>query len=77
MSANLHVGILGRADKSDKVPQAIEGSLAAVAASFIYSASGMSRWGIAEATLGLYKLYCRHVREGTIDTINGTLVTSV
>ncbi|CAM6089926.1 unnamed protein product [Calypogeia fissa] len=64
-------------DKSEKVPHAIEGTLAAVAASVIYSASGMSRWGIAEATLGLYKVHCRHDREGVIDTIDGTLVTSV
>ncbi|BBN09278.1 sn1-specific diacylglycerol lipase [Marchantia polymorpha subsp. ruderalis] len=64
-------------DAADKVPAAVQTSLAAVAASIIYSATGMSRWGLAELTLGLYKVYCRHTHEKVIDTISGYQVTSI
>jgi hypothetical protein len=43
----------------------------AVAASVMHSASGMSKWGIADITLGLYKLYSKHSAEGAVDTVIG------
>ncbi|KAJ7523940.1 hypothetical protein O6H91_18G069400 [Diphasiastrum complanatum] len=64
-------------DKSDFVPKTAEGSLAAVAASLRKSVTGMSKWGMADLTLGLYKLAGRHALEGTADTINGCSVTSL
>ncbi len=49
----------------------MEQILMAVAASVIHSASGMSKWGIADVTLGLYKLYSRQSLEGAVDTVIG------
>lgn len=49
----------------------MEKVLMAVAASVMHSASGMSKWGIADITLGLYKLYSKHSAEGAVDTVIG------
>lgn len=52
----------------------MEQILMAVAASVMHSASGMSKWGIADITLGLYKLYSRHSVERAVDTVIGVPV---
>lgn len=52
----------------------MEKILMAVAASVMHSASGMSKWGIADITLGLYKLYSKHSAEGAVDTVIGAPV---
>jgi hypothetical protein len=54
--------------------QGMEQILTAMAASVMHSASGMSKWGMADLTLGLYKLSGRHVLEGAVDTIGGVPV---
>ncbi|KAL2631922.1 hypothetical protein R1flu_016608 [Riccia fluitans] len=63
-------------NSSEKIPTKEQTILAAVAASIIYSAKGLSGWNLADLTLGLYKVHCRHARERAIDTISGHLVTS-
>ncbi|KAL3692114.1 hypothetical protein R1sor_005765 [Riccia sorocarpa] len=63
-------------ESSDALPVAEQTILAAVAASIIYSATGMSRWHFADLTLGLYKIHLRHAQERAMDTISGHLVTS-
>lgn len=52
----------------------MEKILLAVAASVMHSASGMSRWSIADVTLGLYKLWSKHSAEGAVDTVIGVPV---
>ncbi|XP_024539564.1 uncharacterized protein LOC112349404 [Selaginella moellendorffii] len=64
-------------ETSDDVPRAAEGTLTAVAASIKRSIAGMSRWSMADLTLGLYKLSGRHALEGAADTINGSRVSSL
>lgn len=49
----------------------MEEVLTAMAASVMHSASGMSKWSMADLTLGLYKLSGRHALEGAVDTIKG------
>lgn len=55
----------------------MEKVLTAVAASVMHSASGMSKWGMADLTVGLYKLSGRHALEGVADTITGVPVTNL
>lgn len=49
----------------------MEQVLTAMAASVMHSASGMSKWNLADLTLGIYKLSGRHQLEGAVDTITG------
>lgn len=49
----------------------MEQVLTAMAASVMHSASGMSKWNMADLTLGIYKLSGRHQLEGAVDTIVG------
>lgn len=53
-------------------------SLVDIAASILKSTSGMqmSRWSIADLTLGLYFLSVRHASQMAGDTFAGDLVTS-
>lgn len=48
-----------------------------LAASIQRCAAGMSRWGMEELTLGLYKLFHWHELEGAIDTISGPQVQDI
>lgn len=48
-----------------------------LAASIQRCAAGMSGWGMEELTLGLYKLFRWHEREGAIDTISGQQVQDI
>lgn len=50
----------------------MEQVLTAMAASVMHSTSGMSKWNMADLTLGIYKLSGRHQLEGAVDTIAGT-----
>jgi sn1-specific diacylglycerol lipase len=58
-------------------PMAMEQILTAMAASVLHSASGMSSWGMADLTLGLYKVWNRHTLEKAVDTIKGVPVDNV
>lgn len=58
-------------------PMAMEQILTAMAASVLHSASGMSSWGMADLTLGLYKVWNRHTLEKAVDTIKGVPVGNV
>ncbi|KAL3689897.1 hypothetical protein R1sor_016206 [Riccia sorocarpa] len=76
-SQKLHFLPLSETELSDdQLPAAEQTIIAAVAASILYSVTGMSKWHFADLTLGLYKIYCRHTRERAMDTISGHRVTS-
>lgn len=63
--------------QAEMEPVGMEGVLTSMAASVLHSASGMNQWGMADLTVGLYKLSGRHALEGAVDTITSAPVMDV
>eukprot|EP01018_Ginkgo_biloba_P034589 Gb_08198 [translate_table: standard] len=59
------------------VPMDFQNEFSLLAASIQRCTAGMSRWSMAELTLGLYKLFQCHVLEGAVDTISGSQVEDI